>query len=40
MTYQSGRGGCLRYKLLPLGSTETIIENERDIKKVPKKKLK
>ena len=40
LTYQSGRGGCLRYKLLPLGSTETIIVNERDMKKVPKKKLK
>jgi hypothetical protein len=40
LAYQTGRGGCLRYKLLPLGSTETIIVNERDMKKVPKKKLK
>lgn len=40
LAYQSGRGGCLRYKLLPIGSTETIIVNERDMKKVPKKKLK
>ena len=36
-TIISASNGCRRYKLLPVGATEPVLCEERDIKKLPKK---